>query len=90
MSAFLVDESCPRAIAKALRQAGYDVRYAAETDRRAADADLVALAEAVRARHRFRGFRFRRIADPQPAPRAGRNRAVSPALQAGVARTDAF
>lgn len=43
--AFLVDESCPRAIVEALRYAGHDTRYAAETDRRAKDIELVALAQ---------------------------------------------
>jgi predicted nuclease of predicted toxin-antitoxin system len=46
MAAFLVDESCPRAVAEALVQAGYDSRYAAETHRRATDVDLIALAQA--------------------------------------------
>lgn len=48
MAAFLVDESCPRAVAEALRASGHDVRYAAETDRRAADTELVAIAAAER------------------------------------------
>ena len=40
----LADECCPRVMVDRLRQDGHDVRYAAETDRRAADADLLALA----------------------------------------------
>jgi predicted nuclease of predicted toxin-antitoxin system len=46
MAKFLVDESCPRAIVQALRAAGHDATYAAETSRRADDRDLVALAHA--------------------------------------------
>lgn len=46
MARFLVDESCPRAIVTALRAAGHDTTYAAESRRRADDAALVALAEA--------------------------------------------
>lgn len=46
MAAFLVDESCPRAVAEALRATGHDARYAADTDRRALDTELVALAQA--------------------------------------------
>jgi len=45
MAAFLVDESCPRAVVDALAQAGHDVRYAADSDRRAADVDLVRFAQ---------------------------------------------
>jgi len=45
MAAFLVDESCPRVVVEVLRTAGHDVRYAAETDRRADDKDLVTLAQ---------------------------------------------
>jgi predicted nuclease of predicted toxin-antitoxin system len=41
---FLVDECCHSAFVVGLRGAGYDVRYAAETDRRATDHDLTALA----------------------------------------------
>ena len=43
---FLADECCPRAVVERLRADGHDVRYAAETDRRAADVDLLALANA--------------------------------------------
>jgi len=43
---FLADECCPRAIVERLREAGFDVRYAAETDARASDIDLIALAVA--------------------------------------------
>lgn len=46
MAAFLVDECCPRAIAETLRGEGHDVRYAAETDRRVDDVELVRLAQA--------------------------------------------
>lgn len=46
MAGFLVDESCPRAVVEALRSAGHDARYAAETNRRADDKDLVTLARA--------------------------------------------
>jgi predicted nuclease of predicted toxin-antitoxin system len=46
MAKFLVDESCPRAVVDALRAAGHDATYAAETSRRADDRDLVALAQA--------------------------------------------
>ena len=46
MAKFLVDESCPRAVVLALREAGHDAIYAAETNRRASDPDLVALADA--------------------------------------------
>ena len=41
---FLADECCHSAFVVGLREAGYDVRYAAETDRRATDDDLTALA----------------------------------------------
>ena len=41
---FLVDESRHSAFVVGLREAGRDVRYAAETDRRATDDDLTALA----------------------------------------------
>jgi len=41
---FLVDECCHRAFVVALREVGHDVRYTAETDRRATDAELTALA----------------------------------------------
>lgn len=40
----LADECCPRAIVARLRDAGFDVRYAAETDARATDTDLLNLA----------------------------------------------
>lgn len=40
----LADECCPRAIVERLREAGFDVRYAAETDARASDTDLIDLA----------------------------------------------
>lgn len=46
MASFLVDESCPRAVADSLRDAGHDARYAADTNRRADDVALVALAQA--------------------------------------------
>ena len=46
MAKFLVDESCPRAVVLALREAGYDAIYAAETYRRASDPELIALADA--------------------------------------------
>jgi predicted nuclease of predicted toxin-antitoxin system len=44
---FRVDECCPQAIVDSLRAGGHDVRYAADTDSRASDAELVdrALAE---------------------------------------------
>jgi predicted nuclease of predicted toxin-antitoxin system len=45
MPAFLVDESCPRAVVNALKDAGHDVRYAADANRRALDTELVVLAE---------------------------------------------
>lgn len=45
MAAFLVDECCPRAIVEALRAAGHDATYAADTNRRAEDQDLVVLAQ---------------------------------------------
>ncbi len=45
---FLADECCPKAIVERLRADGHDVRYAAETDRSAADADLLAIAFAER------------------------------------------
>lgn len=41
---FLVDESCSRAIVETLRNQNHDVRYAADTDRRADDAELTRLA----------------------------------------------
>jgi predicted nuclease of predicted toxin-antitoxin system len=41
----LADECCPRAIVSRLRAAGHDVRYAAESDRRADDTALLAIAE---------------------------------------------
>jgi predicted nuclease of predicted toxin-antitoxin system len=44
MAAFLVDESCPRAVVEALVGVGHDVRYAADSDRRAADVELVSIA----------------------------------------------
>ena len=40
----LADECCPRAVVDALRVAGIDVRYAAETDSRSPDTDLLRLA----------------------------------------------
>jgi predicted nuclease of predicted toxin-antitoxin system len=43
---FLADECCPRAIVIALRTAGHDVRYAAETDISADDETLIDLARA--------------------------------------------
>lgn len=43
---FLVDECCPRAVADALRAAGHDVIYVAETQASASDADLAAVATA--------------------------------------------
>ncbi|MDX2277411.1 MAG: DUF5615 family PIN-like protein [Hyphomonadaceae bacterium] len=44
MPAFLVDECCPRLIVDELAERGFDVRYAADTDRRADDRGLVAIA----------------------------------------------
>ena len=44
----LVDECCPRAVVDALRRLPVDVRYAAETDARATDDALLALAFAER------------------------------------------
>lgn len=46
MTRFLADECCPKAVVDRLRAAGHDVRYAAETDHRAADVDLLAIANA--------------------------------------------
>lgn len=40
----LADECCPRATVERLREAGFDVRYAAETDPRASDTELIDLA----------------------------------------------
>ncbi len=40
----LADECCPRAVVEAMRESGIDVRYAAETDARSADTDLLSLA----------------------------------------------
>jgi len=40
----LADECCPRAVVNAMRDAGLDVRYAAETDARSTDTDLLSLA----------------------------------------------
>ena len=37
----LADECCPRAAVDALREAGIDIRYAAETDARSPDIDLL-------------------------------------------------
>lgn len=45
MAAFLVDESCPRAVVAALATAGHDVVYVAEGNRRATDVELVGLAQ---------------------------------------------
>jgi len=42
----LADGCCPRALVNALRQAGHDVRYAAETDARSTDLNLLGLASA--------------------------------------------
>jgi predicted nuclease of predicted toxin-antitoxin system len=41
----VVDECCPRAVAEQLRAAGADVRYAAETDIRASDLQLLQIAQ---------------------------------------------
>ncbi len=46
MIRFLIDECCPRAIVDRLRTEGHDVRYAAESDRSAADEEILALANA--------------------------------------------
>lgn len=43
---FLADECCPLAVVARLRAAGHDVRYAAESDHRADDLALLAVAEA--------------------------------------------
>ncbi|TPW08592.1 MAG: hypothetical protein FD124_334 [Alphaproteobacteria bacterium] len=43
---FLADECCPKAVVDRLRADGHDVRYAAETDHRAADEDLLRVANA--------------------------------------------
>ena len=43
---FLADECCPRAVVSALRKAGYDVRYAAETKPSVSDRDLLQMATA--------------------------------------------
>ena len=45
MARFLVDESCPRAVVDALRADEHDVVYAADSNRRADDTVLVALAQ---------------------------------------------
>ena len=41
---FLADECCPKAIVAALRSAGRDVRYAADTDKSVSDRDLLQIA----------------------------------------------
>jgi predicted nuclease of predicted toxin-antitoxin system len=41
---FIVDECCHRVIALALREAGHDVLYIAENDRRASDETIVGMA----------------------------------------------
>ena len=46
MIRFLADECCPKAVVDRLRADGHDVRYAAETDHRAADDRLLAIAHA--------------------------------------------
>lgn len=43
---FLADECCPKAVVDQLRADGHDVRYAAETDHRAPDSGLLAIANA--------------------------------------------
>ena len=42
----LADECCPRVVVEAMRRVGLDVRYAAETDVRSPDSDLLAIANA--------------------------------------------
>ena len=42
----LADECCPRAVVEAMRHVGLDVCYAAETDARSSDTDLLAIANA--------------------------------------------
>lgn len=42
----LADECCPRAVVEAMRRVGLDIRYAAETDARYPDTDLLAIANA--------------------------------------------
>lgn len=42
----LADECCPRSIVDRMREAGLDVRYAAEADRRSTDKELLAAATA--------------------------------------------
>jgi len=42
----LADECRPKAVVERLRRLGLDVRYAAETDHRASDADLLTIANA--------------------------------------------
>ncbi|MBU6408679.1 MAG: DUF5615 family PIN-like protein [Alphaproteobacteria bacterium] len=46
MIRFLADECCPKAVVDRLRADGHDVRYAAETDHRVADNQLLAIANA--------------------------------------------
>ena len=43
---FFADECCPRAVVSALRKAGHDVRYAAETDASVSDRNLLQMATA--------------------------------------------
>lgn len=44
MIRFFVDECCPKAVVDRLRADGHDMRYAAETDRRVADHEILTLA----------------------------------------------
>ncbi len=44
----LVDECCPRRLVDRLREAGMDVRYAAESDTASTDQELLAIANAER------------------------------------------
>ena len=44
--AILADECLPRIVVARLRDLGFDVRYAAETDAQASDVDLLGIAHA--------------------------------------------
>jgi hypothetical protein len=74
---FLADECCHSAFVVGLREAGYDVRYAAETDRRATDDDLTALAIAEDRMIITAALRFWR-AHGQASPTHFRRRVVGP------------
>jgi predicted nuclease of predicted toxin-antitoxin system len=69
---FLVDECCPAAIVEMLRSGGHDVRYAAETDRRSTDEQILAIANAENRIVVTEDFDFGDllIRDRQPAPGA--------------------